>query len=555
MEYLLFICLALAAFLSVMPRPLFRIWAFRASLAAACAAIIDVALGNWRWPLAPALALALLLLITTYRRAGDQHAPTARSPWTRLRLSIVVLAAGAWLVIAVALPLSFPMFESPVPSGPYGVGIRDFHLVDEARAETMTETVDDHRELMIRAWYPADIPVAAAPEPFLREVAPLHAIVSRSIPMPVFMLEHLTKIASHSYLDAPLSSGPGGRAQARFPVLVFSHGNGFYASQNSLLMEHLASHGYVVFSIDHPYQASVVRFPDERVALYKEEWWNTVAKGSGLEAQIEAVHSYARALNAATYEEYHGLMREFLDSPVGLNKGLRIWLDDTAFLLDQLAAIDTLAGREESSRASGVLDVFHGRLDLQRIGIFGMSYGGAAAGQFCARDERCKAGLNMDGMQLGERAIEIRLDRPFMLMNADPGDLHVADGATSAGKRDRNEPPPFGMNDFVYHQATVAYSMTIAGATHGNFSDFGIMMSGLGRWSGMLGQIDGWVMKNLLDDYTLAFFNKHLLGKTEPLLDPRQSGRSLGRSLGQSPGRPDVLAFARRDDRTIPVTH
>jgi predicted dienelactone hydrolase len=541
-EYVLFLFLSLAAILSIVRRPALRIWAFRASLATACVAIIDVALGNWRWPLAPALALSLLLLlVTTYHRTGDRRVADAPDLWTRLRLIIVVLVGGAWLTIAVVLPVSFPMFASPAPSGPFGVGIRDIHLVDQSRAETMTERVDDHRELMIRVWYPASIPAGAQPEPFLRDVAPLQAIVSSTIPWPDLMLKHLTRIGSHSYANAPMSDGEREHAQPRFPVLVFSHGNSFYAGQNGLLMEHLASHGYVVFSIDHPYQASVVRFPDGRVARYKENWWDTVAAGISPDAQVRAANSYARAFKARTYEEYHASMREFLDSPVGLNKGLRIWLDDTAFLLDQLASIDSFARDGQPSRESG-LDAFNGRLDLQRIGIFGMSYGGATAGQFCASDERCKAGINMDGMQLGEGAIDIRLNRPFMLMNADPRDLHLEDDSAAQGASDRNKPPLFGMNDFVYHQARIAYSLTIAGATHGNFSDFGIMMSGVARWTGMLGKIDGWVMGGLLNDYTLAFFNKHLLGRTEPLLDR------------QTLERPGVLAFEQRDGRTISMT-
>jgi predicted dienelactone hydrolase len=125
-------------------------------------------------------------------------------------------------------------------------------LIDEARGEEMTEDPDDRRELMIRAWYPAIIPEGAEPEPFLREIEPVHAIFARSLPLPAFTFSHLTRIPSHSYLDAPIAAG-----QPPFPVLVFSHGNSFYASQNSLLMEHLASHGYIVFSIDHPAQMAV----------------------------------------------------------------------------------------------------------------------------------------------------------------------------------------------------------------------------------------------------------------------------------------------------------
>ncbi|NRA59767.1 MAG: hypothetical protein HRU25_02420 [Psychrobium sp.] len=42
-------------------------------------------------------------------------------------------------------------------------------------------------------------------------------------------------------------------ADDKFPVLIFNHGLYLVAEQNTILMEHLASHGYVIFSIAHPY--------------------------------------------------------------------------------------------------------------------------------------------------------------------------------------------------------------------------------------------------------------------------------------------------------------
>ena len=52
---------------------------------------------------------------------------------------------------------------------------------------------------------------------------------------------------------------PSPEQEATYPVLIFSHGYeiGFFA-QNTVQMEELASHGYVVFSVGHAYESSIV---------------------------------------------------------------------------------------------------------------------------------------------------------------------------------------------------------------------------------------------------------------------------------------------------------
>src|SRR3989442_16016703 len=44
---------------------------------------------------------------------------------------------------------------------------------------------------------------------------------------------------------------------------------------------------------------------------------------------------------------------------------------------------------------------FTGRLDMMRVGVFGHSFGGAAAALFCHEDSRCKAGIDVDGAPHG----------------------------------------------------------------------------------------------------------------------------------------------------------
>ena len=50
--------------------------------------------------------------------------------------------------------------------------------------------------------------------------------------------------------------------QQEFPVIIFSHGLGGNRTQNTANIESLASNGYVVFAIEHTYDANITIFND-----------------------------------------------------------------------------------------------------------------------------------------------------------------------------------------------------------------------------------------------------------------------------------------------------
>lgn len=66
-------------------------------------------------------------------------------------------------------------------------------------------------------------------------------------------------------LNAPIS-----KVQRQWPVIIFLTGNvaarAFYTS----LATGLASHGYVVLAIDHPYEATVAQLADGRIVTTTE---------------------------------------------------------------------------------------------------------------------------------------------------------------------------------------------------------------------------------------------------------------------------------------------
>jgi hypothetical protein len=59
-----------------------------------------------------------------------------------------------------------------------------------------------------------------------------------------------------------------------------------------------------------------------------------------------------------------------------------------------------------------------GRLDLDRLGGFGRSFGGNAAQEWCRNDRRCRAAANLDGA-LWTEVGRVGLDRPVLQVLAE----------------------------------------------------------------------------------------------------------------------------------------
>jgi hypothetical protein len=158
---------------------------------------------------------------------------------------LVVLMFCAGVVVcdahgqeAGALPVLLPS-----PDGPFAVGTRYLHFRDDSRPEPFTDANDDVRELAVQAWYPTDRRDGIA-APYLRAGAQTWQML--------LLPEWVKTLKTDAFLDEPVS-----QRGAPFPVVTFSHGWGEHAAQNTVLMEGLASHGYVVFAISHPYESKL----------------------------------------------------------------------------------------------------------------------------------------------------------------------------------------------------------------------------------------------------------------------------------------------------------
>jgi dienelactone hydrolase len=181
----------------------------------------------------------------------------------------------------------------------------------------------------------------------------------------------LSRVRAHSLANSALSN-----RQPSYPVVIMRAGMAALTTDYTTLAEDLASHGYVVVGLDAPRRTQIVVFPDGRRIARSRENNADLVTGAAKETMALRLQS--------------------------------AWSGDVEFVLDRL----------EQLNKSDPSDQFTGRLDIDRIGIWGHSLGGSTALEFCHTDHRCKAGVDVDGLPLGS-VIKEGLHKPFMFLLSD----------------------------------------------------------------------------------------------------------------------------------------
>jgi pimeloyl-ACP methyl ester carboxylesterase len=149
---------------------------------------------------------------------------------------------------------------------------------------------------------------------------------------------------------------------------------------------------------------------------------------------------------------------------------------------------------------------FLGRLDMQRVGVFGHSLGGATALQFCHDDSRSKAGIDVDGAPIGSVITE-GVSQPFMFLWSDH----------SWEPESETRPITANVRSIYDRQAANRrLQILIRGANHYMFSDDGAMLKSplLIRVLRVLGivRLDGPRQVAVAAHYIVTFFDVYLKG-------------------------------------------
>ena len=334
----------------------------------------------------------------------------------------------------------------PEPSGPFSVGTFSRLVTDPSRSNRYN--IPTNSSFMVSFWYPSVANSGAFPSAYMD---------AKLAEDPGCMCESgnvdprvVRRLVAHAVPQAQIVPG-----DQRFPVIVYSHGYHGHRKLNTHTVEELASHGFIVVALDHCDCVGTV-FPDGRYL-------------KGIEASGD---SFAALIPDR--------------------------IRDTQVVLEELArmnATDSLLAR---------------RLDLGRIGAFGMSLGVADTAELGRIDDRVKCFALMDGSVLFSSHPNLAksgLQKPFLIMKSPTTD------------EDTESPVLFKK---AIHDAVWLY---IEGANHLTFVDA------------------PWVVQptfqsrraaETITACLLSFFSKYLKGQDDHLLDD------------PSPAYPEVIRFMRK---------
>ncbi|KAL2069369.1 hypothetical protein VTL71DRAFT_15707 [Oculimacula yallundae] len=257
-----------------------------------------------------------------------------------------LILAGIVQALAVTLP---------APTGQYNTTLASYKLTDKNRLDPYA-TTKTPRALMISVFNP--IPASQCTPSLSPYMDPITA-----------------EFKDASYAPLGIPAGTFGsvnfqtcrtnpRNAKAYPIVIFSTGGGNSRLTYGIMAQQIASAGYTVITVDHPYDADIVTFPDNSTIL-------------GIDVEDD------------------------------LNFLVDTRAKDVSFVLDQLAVPSVSA------------KLFPGigcELDVSKVAMFGHSLGGATAAQAMLKDKRIVGGINLDGTFFST-VVQKGLKKPFLIFS------------------------------------------------------------------------------------------------------------------------------------------
>ncbi|MBP2110242.1 alpha/beta hydrolase family protein [Paenibacillus silagei] len=305
------------------------------------------------------------------KKTGVRPSRRSTRVWKRLLTAVALL-------ISLIPPILFPQYRAPEVTGEYEVRTAVYTYTDPNRVEEFTDT-GERRRVNVKFWYPV-------------------------------------------------------HAEGKYPLIVFSHGAYGVRESNASTFTELASHGYVVASVDHPYHSFYTQSVDGKVTMINADYMREVN-----DSNKDGIY---------TMEELYGLTQKWMKLRTG----------------DMNLVIDHILEKAASSE-----DPVYQLIDTEHIGVIGHSMGGAASVALGRERSDVDAVVNLDAPFFTELVYDRKIndlaakDEPYRvpLLNIYTDDVWRQLGKNSAYAANNTGNPNF----------KDAYTVHFVGAKHLSLTD------------------------------------------------------------------------------------
>jgi len=358
------------------------------------------------------LLLAIKATVSLIRNKENKKNKTSKIVWKSIVMIVVI-------VFALAPAIVFPQYKSPKVTGEYKVATATYTYTDKNRMEEFTDK-EQHRFVNVGFWYP--------------------------------------------------KNGNG-----TYPLLVFSHGAYGIKDSNSSTYTELASHGYVVVSIDHPYHSFYTRSEDGIVTMINSDFRKE------FENKNKGVYSN---------EEQYNLIQ----------KWMKLRTDDMNFV------IDTILTKVKSDN-----DPIFQYINTEKIGVFGHSMGGAASVWLGRTRDDVSAVVNIDAPFFSELVYN-KADDNFVASSKDYT-TPLLNIYSDDVWRQLDSTPVYVANKLNNKQFEGAYTSHFKGAKHLSLTDLQLFSPILANTlQGGKANIDSYYCIEMENELILEFFDYELKG-------------------------------------------
>jgi predicted dienelactone hydrolase len=383
------------------------------------------------------LALPVLWLVVLFH-----NKPLTKTKRRALFILFLLCLLGTLLALWL-----FPVNTMPKPTGPYVIGTNSYELIETGNKERYGTNHQIDRHIKFQVWYPADTKKGGKPTKWLLEGKKAASGIPVMYKLPSFLLDHTALIRSHSYEGLGLSN-----KEQVYPLILISHGWTGFSALHSDLGEMLASHGYIVVSINHTYGAAVSVFENGEV-VYVDP------KALPDRSSVKDFDSYSHAL-------------------------VNTFAQDDRFVLDFMET-DTF---------------FAGRIDTEKVGAMGHSTGGGGVVSLALTDPRIKAVLGLDAWvePIDQTLLEKGLHIPSAFLRSEQWETG---------------PNNKFLQQLFAHTTIEPGIYQIQGGNHQDFSMLYLYLP-VSRILGVTGTLDPLVNAEIQQSFVLTFFDQEL--KQEP---------------------------------------